>query len=354
MINLNTSLNIQEEFTFKGNTRLCLGEFKCVALHEAKKGLHQEYKKITNYLYCKLPVALNRPQKPLTPGRVRAILWQAEAIAASSDRENLVIINRFECFYRYFLSNPNIWNIYGKISEHELTSLYKRFQQKKLTREDYHLLETTAKEVQSNHFTNIFKQERQNTENLAHDLYDDIKKFEQDLPKNHIPFLYMAFESYFRYITRLNNLTVCAELAEYATYRNYFCLNTNINISYIKAGVLFNEYTAHSDWGHQFIIIIDISDFSKVEQQEYNITLEQSIECQKSYSELEKSTFENKLYPPIFEKITAVIADPWIQSSELMTKSNWVKYLKNIACELDIHKFKDLSLFCLPFYIHGR
>jgi hypothetical protein len=351
MININTNINTQEEFTFKGNTCLAFTEFKYFELNAVKRGLYQEYKKITNYLYYKLPVALNRAQKTLTPGRIRAILWQAEAIAASSDRENLVIINRFECFYRYFLSNTNIWNITGKLSDHKLTSLHKKFQQKKLTREDYRLLETTAKEVQSNYFIGIFKQERQRNTDLVHDLYDDIKKLEQGLPKKYIPFFYMAFQSYFRYITKLNNLTVCAELAEYATYRNCFCLKTNINISYIKASIIFKEYISKQDSGHQFIVIIDISDFFNVKQQEYNIRLEQGIECKKSYSELERTTFENKLYPPIFKNITAAIADPWIQRSEQMTKSNWLKYLKNIACELDIHKFKDLKFVFLPFYI---
>ena len=333
-------------------------------IHPDQKGKHS-YVSIS-------PVNPDAPAPSLSPSRIRAIGWRAEAFASTFDQPNLLVANRFENIFRHYFLHPEKWVELG-LTEPQLEALKQAVSNGNASKEDLMLLQKGAVKLQNSTLNKLESHRFIRKKALLNVLRKGDGSVTDDARRDAL------------YLDRLitlersdpqhSKIAACNELQSYARLKLYFssrkapdtipvmchitftnsddllpvasglaCDDHELSIlldkeQYIYAvqNRLFSEFTA--DFDEKLDLAVPVSPRLESEQATPHSLSEREVaSCpsDQTVSSPESSSLEQKEsfpMPPLFRKVTAVIADPWIKESAVVTEESWKKYLKNIARE---------------------
>ncbi|UYM18121.1 hypothetical protein [Endozoicomonas euniceicola] len=390
----------RKDFEFEGQPDCRFNEKTVNSVKEIGDRMHQKFCNIdpesggkNSYLST-----LNVEKKYISPARIRAIELEAGAFAATSDRPNLLIANQFEACYRAFLPHPELWEKAG-FTQSSISGIRERLCNKTTSDHDRWLLRKGTRRFQARAINQTVRMlEVQESAYKKQNLNNRLTEIANERDKNTFRNRTMRLIEYDESHTKLS---FCGGLDSYALYELYFSRKTvpptipvGCTISFTSfppPEKLFFKRLAKCYENHIVTILIDKDEFidAKIKglfssyKKNFDGLLNLDVPAPmlkeaKTLEQIQKIILaggsgldlmpldtaagisitgvkrenhpDHNSMPPIFNEVTAVIADPWLKISQTITRDNWLPYIKYVARECNLKAIREYNVSFLEYY----
>ncbi|MTI12527.1 hypothetical protein [Sansalvadorimonas verongulae] len=302
--------------------------------------------------------------EPTSEACKRAMRWQAQAIAFSSDRPDYLIINQPDKIMSHFANRPDLIQRYvfdQGLKEKLISSRYPRAQ---LTKHEGYLLEEFAGQYRGRISSHLDEKRRL--------LAGMTIRLESEISSHYPVQVGKTIRTnrrdvgLFSYISQLGKLR-CGEacysylyLKLLQTRQPFFIpLLCHTHIQGQSGKKKRRIFPQARD--HMFIILMHPSQYHKIRRLiklrqitcrlKEPISVNERISYPLVYAEggnpVTSSSF---LTPDIFRDNYTVVADPWLQESWEMSGNNWARFFKKVCRECNIAVFHEYTLEFYPVF----
>ncbi|MTI12526.1 hypothetical protein [Sansalvadorimonas verongulae] len=288
--------------------------------------------------------------EPTSEACKRAMRWQAQAIALSSDRPDYLIINQSDKLMSHFINRPDLIQRYvfdQGLKEKLISSRYPRAQ---LTKHEGYLLEESAVRYRDRIDSHLDENRRL--------LGDMILRLESEI-SSHCPVqlgptirLSRTNVGLYSYIGELGKLRCGEACCSYpylkllqARQPFFIPVLCHLQIQGQSGEIKRRLIPFASD--HMFIMLVHPSQFQKTGR----LLKLNRVTCRlKEPMSVNERISSSLLTPDLFRDNYTVIADPWLQESWEMSGNNWARFFKKVCRECNIAVFNEYILQFHPIF----